>query len=129
MLEKHDLEGYKFEKICNNDKSLSEIELEHEKEDEFVVVVAKMVHEYCMMVVKEIVSRILKEDERTWNGGLSKTLMLRKNKMKKVIVVIKKRLVEKEKKNWDEMIHHHFHQSWHQVEVMRKDDFEWRRRS
>ncbi|GKE90054.1 hypothetical protein Tco_1567529 [Tanacetum coccineum] len=28
-------------KTCNNDKSLSEIQLEHEKEDEFVVVVMK----------------------------------------------------------------------------------------
>ncbi|GJX30558.1 hypothetical protein Tco_0238637 [Tanacetum coccineum] len=28
-------------KTCNNDKSLSEIQLEHEKEDEFVVVVVK----------------------------------------------------------------------------------------
>nr|GEV80546.1 hypothetical protein [Tanacetum cinerariifolium] len=32
-------------KTCNNDKSLSEIQLEHEKEDEFVVVVVKVVHE------------------------------------------------------------------------------------
>ncbi|GJZ93419.1 hypothetical protein Tco_0665484 [Tanacetum coccineum] len=37
----HDLEGHEFEKTCNNDKSLSEIQLEHEKEDEFVVVVVK----------------------------------------------------------------------------------------
>ncbi|GJY75482.1 hypothetical protein Tco_0480598 [Tanacetum coccineum] len=29
-------------KTCNNDKSLSEIQLEHEKEDEFVVVVVKV---------------------------------------------------------------------------------------
>ncbi|GJY31442.1 hypothetical protein Tco_0414937 [Tanacetum coccineum] len=33
----HDLEGHEFEKICNKDKSLSEIQLEHEKEDGFVV--------------------------------------------------------------------------------------------
>ncbi|GJS06014.1 hypothetical protein Tco_0362810 [Tanacetum coccineum] len=32
-------------KTCNNDKRLSEIQLEHEKEDEFVVVVVKAVHE------------------------------------------------------------------------------------
>nr|GEZ70975.1 hypothetical protein [Tanacetum cinerariifolium] len=41
----HDLEGYEFEKTCNSDKSLSEIQLEHEKEDEIVVVVMKVVHE------------------------------------------------------------------------------------
>ncbi|GKA73984.1 hypothetical protein Tco_0780286, partial [Tanacetum coccineum] len=40
-------------KTCNNDKNLSEIQLEYEKEDEFVVV-----------VVKEIVSRLLKEEEK-----------------------------------------------------------------
>nr|GEU85697.1 hypothetical protein [Tanacetum cinerariifolium] len=55
-----------LDKICNNDKSLSEIQLEHEREDEFVVVVVKMVHEYrdCMMVVKEIVNRLLEEEEK-----------------------------------------------------------------
>nr|GEV41570.1 hypothetical protein [Tanacetum cinerariifolium] len=40
-----------------------------------------------MIVVKEIVSRLLEEEERSWNGGLSKTLMLKKNRMKKVMVV------------------------------------------
>ncbi|GKC31785.1 hypothetical protein Tco_1039079, partial [Tanacetum coccineum] len=77
-------------KTCNNDKSLSEIQLEHEKEDEFVVVVVKVVHKCrhwmdlcvnqewwrccgvgwsfdllrdCMMVVKEIVGRLLEEEE------------------------------------------------------------------
>ncbi|GKB00317.1 hypothetical protein Tco_0828310 [Tanacetum coccineum] len=38
----HDLEGYEFKKTCNNDKNLSEIQLEHEKEDGFVVVVVKV---------------------------------------------------------------------------------------
>nr|GEZ10140.1 hypothetical protein [Tanacetum cinerariifolium] len=113
VLVKHDLEGYEFEKICINGKSLSEIQLEHEMEDEFKVVVVKMVHECrdCMIVVKEIVSRLLEEDEVSHFGKEKQQWM-------------KKRLVEKEKRNWDEMIHHHFHQSWHQVEVMRKDDFE-----
>ncbi|GJT10543.1 hypothetical protein Tco_0857585 [Tanacetum coccineum] len=67
----HDLEGYGLEKTCNNDKNLSEIQLEHEKEDEFVVVVVKVVHECrhwmdwdCMMVVKEIVSRLLEEEDK-----------------------------------------------------------------
>nr|GEZ70579.1 hypothetical protein [Tanacetum cinerariifolium] len=31
----------KAQKTCNNDKNLSEVQLEHEKEDEFVVVVVK----------------------------------------------------------------------------------------
>ncbi|GJU70928.1 hypothetical protein Tco_1262333 [Tanacetum coccineum] len=77
-------------KTCNNDKNLSEIQLEHEKEDEFMVVVVKVVHECrhwidyyvnqewwkccgvgysfdllrdCKMVLKEIVSRLLEEEE------------------------------------------------------------------
>ncbi|GJT72933.1 hypothetical protein Tco_1032219 [Tanacetum coccineum] len=33
----HDLEGHEVEKTCKNDKSLSEIQLKHEKEDEFVM--------------------------------------------------------------------------------------------
>ncbi|GJR63121.1 hypothetical protein Tco_1505283 [Tanacetum coccineum] len=40
----HGLEGYEFENTCNNDKNLSEIQLEHEKEDELVAVVVKVVH-------------------------------------------------------------------------------------
>nr|GEX42697.1 hypothetical protein [Tanacetum cinerariifolium] len=53
-------------KTYNNDKNLSEIQLEHEKEDGFVMVVVKVVHECknCKMVVKEIVSRILEEEEK-----------------------------------------------------------------
>nr|GEU46803.1 hypothetical protein [Tanacetum cinerariifolium] len=88
------------------------------------------------MVVKEIVSRLLEEEglshfgkEGIWNGGLSKTLIKKKRDLREMKMVIKKRLVEKEKRSWGEMIHHHFHQSWHQVEVMRKDDLEWWRRS
>ncbi|GJW69370.1 hypothetical protein Tco_0123794 [Tanacetum coccineum] len=49
---------------CNNDKNLSEIQLEHEKEDELVAVVVKVVHELdCMMVVKEIENGLLEEVE------------------------------------------------------------------
>nr|GEU63436.1 ARID DNA-binding domain-containing protein [Tanacetum cinerariifolium] len=65
-----DLEGHEFEKTCNNDKSLSEIQLEHEKKDAFIVAVVKVVHEFdlfrdCMMLVKEIVNRLLEEmDEK-----------------------------------------------------------------
>ncbi|GKA42751.1 retrovirus-related pol polyprotein from transposon TNT 1-94 [Tanacetum coccineum] len=53
----HDLEGYEFEKTCNNDNNLSGIQLEHEKEDELVAVVVKVVHE-C----------------RHWMGDCKKTL-------------------------------------------------------
>ncbi|GJS31722.1 hypothetical protein Tco_0492342 [Tanacetum coccineum] len=56
-LVKHGLEECEFENTCNNDKSLSEIQLEHEKEDELVVVVVKV------MVVKEIEDGILEEIE------------------------------------------------------------------
>ncbi|GKE35349.1 hypothetical protein Tco_1454671 [Tanacetum coccineum] len=43
---------------------MSEIQLEHEKEDELVVVVVKVVHELdCMMVVKEIEDGFLEEME------------------------------------------------------------------
>ncbi|GJY90968.1 hypothetical protein Tco_0506164 [Tanacetum coccineum] len=38
----HGLEGCEFENTCNNDKSLSKIQFEHEKEDELVVVVVKV---------------------------------------------------------------------------------------
>ncbi|GJX60674.1 hypothetical protein Tco_0292064 [Tanacetum coccineum] len=50
---------------CNNDKNLSEIQLEHEKEDELVAVMVKVVHELgCMMMVKEIKNEILEEVEK-----------------------------------------------------------------
>nr|GFA61714.1 hypothetical protein [Tanacetum cinerariifolium] len=71
------LEECEFENIYNNDKSLSEIQLEHEKEDELFVVVVKVVHEYCMTVVKEIKNGLLEEMERSLDGGLSKTLVER----------------------------------------------------
>ncbi|GJS30181.1 hypothetical protein Tco_0490801 [Tanacetum coccineum] len=61
----HDLEEYEFKKTCNNDKNLSGVQLEHEKEDELVVVVVKAVHELdCMMVVKEIENGLLEEVEK-----------------------------------------------------------------
>nr|GFC41701.1 hypothetical protein [Tanacetum cinerariifolium] len=48
------------------------------KEDELIVVVVKVVHELdCMMVVKEIKDELLKETERSLDGGLSKTLVVR----------------------------------------------------
>nr|GEZ45087.1 hypothetical protein [Tanacetum cinerariifolium] len=86
----HGLEGYEFKKACNNDKNLSEIQLEHEKEDELVAVVVKVVHELdCVMVVKDIESGLLEEVKKSWNGGLSKTLMMKERRMKKVKVVVK----------------------------------------
>nr|GEZ84981.1 hypothetical protein [Tanacetum cinerariifolium]GFA00635.1 hypothetical protein [Tanacetum cinerariifolium] len=77
-LVKHGLEEYEFENTRNNDKNMHEIQLEHEREDELVVVVVKMVHELdYRMVVKEIKDGILEEIERSLDGGLSKTLMVR----------------------------------------------------
>ncbi|GJX37045.1 hypothetical protein Tco_0250348 [Tanacetum coccineum] len=59
----HGLDGCEFKNTCNNDKILSEIQLEHE-EDELVVVVVKVVHKLdCMMVVKEIKDGLLEEME------------------------------------------------------------------
>ncbi|GJY90415.1 hypothetical protein Tco_0505611 [Tanacetum coccineum] len=61
----HGLEEYEFENNYNNGKNLSEIQLEHEKEDELVAVVVKVVHELdCMMVVKEIENGLLEEVEK-----------------------------------------------------------------
>nr|GEV25751.1 hypothetical protein [Tanacetum cinerariifolium] len=62
----------------DNDKNSSEIQLEHEKEDELVVVVVKVVHELdCRMVVKEIKDGLLEKIKRSLDGALSKTLMIR----------------------------------------------------
>nr|GEU97986.1 zinc finger, CCHC-type [Tanacetum cinerariifolium] len=54
------------ENTCNNNKNLSEIQLENKKEDELAAV-----------VVKEIENKALKEVERSLDGGLSKTLVVR----------------------------------------------------
>ncbi|GJZ82111.1 hypothetical protein Tco_0647105 [Tanacetum coccineum] len=64
----HGLERYEFENTCNNDKNLSEIQLEHEKEDELVKVMVKVMHELgCMIVVKEIENELLEElDKLEW---------------------------------------------------------------
>ncbi|GJQ92423.1 hypothetical protein Tco_0003562 [Tanacetum coccineum] len=63
----HDLEECEFENIYNNDKILNEIQLEHEKEDELVMMVLKVVHE-CRMVVKEIEDGLLEEMEQDIGG-------------------------------------------------------------
>nr|GEW83564.1 integrase, catalytic region, zinc finger, CCHC-type, peptidase aspartic, catalytic [Tanacetum cinerariifolium] len=50
---------------CKNDKNLSEIQLKHEREDELVVVVVKVVYELnYKMVVKEIEDSRLEEMEK-----------------------------------------------------------------
>ncbi|GJV87134.1 hypothetical protein Tco_1531072 [Tanacetum coccineum] len=55
---------------CNNDKSLSEIQLKHEKEDKLVEVVVKVVHEYrhwivdYKMVVREIEDGLVEKMEQ-----------------------------------------------------------------
>nr|GEV37657.1 hypothetical protein [Tanacetum cinerariifolium] len=111
-------------KTSNNDKNLSEVQLEHEKEDEFVVVVVKEVHE-----LKVIVSRLLEKE-----GKLELWFKQDTDKEEERFEEdedggeMKKRLFEKKKRSWGEMIHHHFHQSWQQVEVMRNDDLEWNQR-
>nr|GEV66272.1 ribonuclease H-like domain-containing protein [Tanacetum cinerariifolium] len=64
-LVKHGLEECEFERIYNNDKSLSESQLEHEREDELVMVIVKVVHELdYRMVVKEIEDVLLEEMEK-----------------------------------------------------------------
>ncbi|GJY64347.1 hypothetical protein Tco_0465807, partial [Tanacetum coccineum] len=85
----HGLEGYEFEKTCNNDKNLSEVQLEHEKEDELVAVVVKVVHELDYMVaVKEIENELLEEvGKLQW--WFEQTLMMKEKRMKKVKVVVK----------------------------------------
>ncbi|GJU73305.1 hypothetical protein Tco_1264710 [Tanacetum coccineum] len=66
-LVKHGLEKFGFESIDNNDKSLSESQLDHEMVDRFVEVVVKVVLEcrhgkgYC--VVKEIDDELVEEVE------------------------------------------------------------------
>nr|GEX26090.1 hypothetical protein [Tanacetum cinerariifolium] len=67
----HSLEECEFKNTYNNDKNLSEIQLEHDKEDELVVVVVKVDSG------KEIKNGLLKEIERSLDSGLSKTLMVR----------------------------------------------------
>ncbi|GKE84308.1 hypothetical protein Tco_1558050, partial [Tanacetum coccineum] len=47
---------------CNNDKNLSEIQLEHEKEDELVMVVVMVVHE-CRWTLRGY------GGESFWEGG------------------------------------------------------------
>nr|GEY47997.1 hypothetical protein [Tanacetum cinerariifolium] len=46
------------------------------------------VGEVVLMVIKEIVNRLLDEVERSWDVGLSKTLMMKDRRMKKVKVVV-----------------------------------------
>ncbi|GJS76467.1 hypothetical protein Tco_0726348 [Tanacetum coccineum] len=65
----HGLEECEFENTCNNDKNLSEIQLEHERDDELVMVVVRVVHELdYRMVVKEIEDVLLEEIEASHFG-------------------------------------------------------------
>ncbi|GJU50589.1 hypothetical protein Tco_1220144 [Tanacetum coccineum] len=61
-LVKHSLEKFKFESIENNDKSLSESQLNHEMVDRFIEVVVKD----CKKVVKEIDDELVEEVELGW---------------------------------------------------------------
>nr|GEW40110.1 hypothetical protein [Tanacetum cinerariifolium] len=69
----------------NNDKNLSKIQLDHERVDILVAVVVKVVHE-CRMMVKEIEDGLVEEME---NDGLSKTLMMKEKRLKKMKMVVK----------------------------------------
>ncbi|GKE22341.1 hypothetical protein Tco_1433853, partial [Tanacetum coccineum] len=60
-LVKYGLKECEFENISNNDKNLSEIQLDHERVDRLVVVVVKVVHE---VVVKEIENGLVEEMEK-----------------------------------------------------------------
>nr|GEV46754.1 hypothetical protein [Tanacetum cinerariifolium] len=65
------------------------IQLEHEKEDELVEVVVKVVHKLdCMMVAREIEDGLLEEMVRILDGGLSKTLVERVN------MIVRRELVQ-----------------------------------
>nr|GEW59839.1 hypothetical protein [Tanacetum cinerariifolium] len=59
-LVKHGLEECEFDNTCNNEKSLSEVQLKHEKEDKLVMVVVKG----CGMVVRKIDNELVKEMQK-----------------------------------------------------------------
>nr|GEW30699.1 ribonuclease H-like domain-containing protein [Tanacetum cinerariifolium] len=106
---------------------------------------SKFVYVDYMMVVKEIKDGLLKEIERSLDGGLSKTLVVRVKMIGREVysfeeigvqewtfmmrVLTDLRCFEKEKKSWNEMILHHFHQQCHLTDEMRMDDLEWWKRS
>nr|GEW76448.1 hypothetical protein [Tanacetum cinerariifolium] len=132
-----------IKKTCNDDKSLSEILLEYEKEDEFVVAVMKTLRgcrgesfweegddfgvdvlrfHTCLTNILGFLEKfewwfkqdIDDEEEEDEEGeGGSETM---------------RRCFGTEMRNWNEMIHHHFHQGCHPTDEMRMDDLEWRRR-
>nr|GEY46867.1 hypothetical protein [Tanacetum cinerariifolium] len=55
----------------------------------FCLFVGKVASEDCRMVVKEIEDGLVEEMERIWNDGLSKKLMMKKRRMKKMKMVVK----------------------------------------
>nr|GEW07523.1 hypothetical protein [Tanacetum cinerariifolium] len=141
-------------KTCKNDKNLSEIQLEHEKEDELVAVVVKVVHE-----LKEIVNKLIEkvevnlfgnkmlecwfeqdindegEEDEEGKGG-SKIYSFRDRCSSydfheegfdglKEQHWTRKRHIKTKRKSWNEMIHHHFHQRYHPTDEKRVDDLKW----
>nr|GEU48735.1 hypothetical protein [Tanacetum cinerariifolium] len=151
----HDLEGHEFKKTCNNDKSLSEIQLEHEKEDEFVVVVVKVMHECdhfgvdvlrfhtCLTDILGFLEKLEwwfeqdiddeEEEDEEGEGGSE----FRRYRCSSYDFYEEgfdglerqhwtmRRCFEMEMKSWNEMIYHHFHQGYHPTNEMRMNDLEW----
>nr|GEU50005.1 hypothetical protein [Tanacetum cinerariifolium] len=106
----HGLEGYEFE-------------LEHEKEDELVVVVVRVVHELdCMMMVKEVKGGLLEIMERSLDGGLSKILVER------LKMILRRELVQLTLTLFGEHLIVEFEGLWFRRDKMRMDDLEWWKR-
>nr|GEW14985.1 hypothetical protein [Tanacetum cinerariifolium] len=115
-----------LDKTCNNDKNLSEVHLEHEKEDEFVVVVVKEDGgEGDEKLEWWFEQDIDKEEERFEEMKMVLEDVGRRFKIQKK----RKRCFEKERKDWNKKIHHHFHQWNHPMDKIKVDDLEWRRMS
>nr|GEY79944.1 hypothetical protein [Tanacetum cinerariifolium] len=70
---------------------------------------------------KEIIRRLLEKEGKSWNGGLSKTLIKKNRDLREMKMVVKK--------DWNEKIHHHFHQWNRPMDEMKMDDLEWRKMS
>ncbi|GJU60599.1 hypothetical protein Tco_1238365 [Tanacetum coccineum] len=97
----------------------------------------------CKMVVKEIVSRLSKEEEKLewWfeqdiddegeenKEGDGGSELEDVGELVQLTLTLPGRDVLRERKDWNEKIHHHFHQWDHPTDEMRMDDLEWWRRS
>ncbi|GKC07859.1 hypothetical protein Tco_0999469 [Tanacetum coccineum] len=108
-------------------------------------------YRYCKMVVKEIVSRLLEEEEVSHFGKeamiygvmfwfsilvlrhlwFSETLEWRFEQDVWTLgdLSFEENSFETERKDWDEKIRHHFPRWNHPMDEMTMDDLEWRRRS